>query len=728
MRPFCVSNEVNSLPLRTLAACLALPWFLAHSPNLESGENTSHRPVTVQTRDGSVLNGWLKTSTSLVLELASGDRKTLSSSQLSRIAVGERGDPKLEDEARRAIEDLHSDQYLKRQKAQSKLKELGRSAVRVLRAAAKDKDVEVATQARQLLAQLAMGGVGAVEDEVSLMNGQMVAGRLGQEHFEVRTRVGLVQFGLASLDHIIVHEEPTAAHAAIPRQAKETAPIPAVPPPPAPGGTLAERISMQNEANAVAMGALPGGVRPSLWLFQLARGSFDPKPKDKVKWKAGDSVEDLYAASGLLIRATSKDQEVVADKDEQILGASKGLNATVDEPKGQGDIELSFIQRGSFDPKTRTGRPGGVYEFGCFIGSAAEATIGLEAYDGTGRRLCRILNHMEGNVLPGGAMGNELMGVRSQVPITKVRIFRVPNRPDTRLKIDDVMFSRITSVRHAPWLACVELQSGDQLIGRLEPSEKKDTIAIAPAFMPPTQSPVNVSLKDLKRLSPPQTRLARSAPSIKNMGSPHAILLQNGELIRACFFKLDKKVVDLRLAGNVRLVLPRGVLRKIDLWPDAEKAESAPKKLSVAKGEKPGVKFRTVGATVKMDKPAPKEPAPPGAVAPPSPAEGLPRMDNAEILSAEFKENELVVDPKDGAGEWPIDLLTAHYLVFPPNPDAMPDRKKPSAWTLILRQGSQFDVELKGLKKNAIVAEFAGGEVVLPLEVVESLQRKTSEE
>jgi hypothetical protein len=105
-----------------------------------------------------------------------------------------------------------------------------------------------------------------------------------------------------------------------------------------------------------------------------------------------------------------------------------------------------------------------------------------------------------------------------------------------------------------------------------------------------------------------------------------------------------------------------------------------------------------------------------------NPAQGLPRMDNAEILAANLETNELVVDPKDGGGAWPIDLKTARLLVFPPDPKA--GGGGPHDWTMTLRQGSRFEVELKSIGEVEIVAEFAGGSVTLPAALVESIARK----
>ena len=100
----------------------------------------------------------------------------------------------------------------------------------------------------------------------------------------------------------------------------------------------------------------------------------------------------------------------------------------------------------------------------------------------------------------------------------------------------------------------------------------------------------------------------------------------------------------------------------------------------------------------------------------------LQRMDNAEILEMDALAGELKI--KDAYGEMTIGLPPVKTLVFPKAPAAPRTAPKFRDWTLTLRDGSQFEIELKTIAPDGVTAEMAGGVLRLPLDVVESVARR----
>jgi hypothetical protein len=293
-------------------------------------------------------------------------------------------------------------------------------------------------------------------------------------------------------------------------------------------------------------------------------------------------------------------------------------------------------------------------------------------------------------------------------------------------------------------VALIELRDGDRLSGQLVP--RAEDLTLLPGFFPPGLPPVPLKLDDVTRYEPPSTRNGRASLELY-FETPHAVWLQEGSAFRAQFMKLDHKEVQLALPGGVALALPRGMLRKVDFCP-----EPAAGATPVAESERPGVEFRSRAA------PPPQAPSPGEAKAPPpgeakappagenkgAPAAGenkgapaaktfapgLPRMDNAEVLSAEYGSGELSVDPKDGAGAWQIDLHTVHLLVFPRAQPAQPaegratEHIRPPEWTLTLRHGGRLNVKVVSIAPDFVAVELGGIPLKFPNAVVSSLQRR----
>jgi hypothetical protein len=411
----------------------------------------------------------------------------------------------------------------------------------------------------------------------------------------------------------------------------------------------------------------------------------------------------VYAAKGLLLRAVDPKQRIIVDDSEPLAGRSGRLAACAGEPKGMGDLDLFFIQPGSYDAQRREGRPAGVHMIGMVASGAPENYLGIEAYDQHGRLLTRCCS----SVMQQGA-GASFLGVRATVPIVRVRVFRkTPGFEHQALRIDDIFFDACVPASREPNQALLELQTGERLVGCPENPPSAGRFCFRPTFLPSDAPAITVGLKDIARYEPPlQPDNRASLP--RPPGAMHAVRLQNGEAFHARFVRLDAKQMALELPGGVQLTLPRALVRKIDLCPQMAEAGAEPAAIST--DEKPGVEFR------------PKRIAP-GAPAPAKQDAELPRMDNADVISADIATGELTVDPKDGAGEWRIDLFSTRYLVFPPSAEAA-DNAKEREWILRLRQGGCFSVALTGISPDHLSAEMAGAKVTFPVRTVAAVERK----
>lgn len=689
--------------------------------------------VRISTRDGSRLACLVKDNGGPAAKRAENAAAKLAWSEIKSLRLSSRIDPKLDAEARAAVKDLLSDNYETRNRGLERLRALGLAAAAALREAQNSQDAEVAAQAHALLGEMAAKGGGDSGDELLKPDGTRETVTLSEAAFDARTRWGFLRFPLAAIESLeVLPEAMTAALKKDLGDAKpDETPAEANAPLPDPAGSAAKRYGPEDEnVDAIIQGRDAG---PN-FLTGMRVAGFDRGVSKDIQTKAGDGVEELYAAWGALIRADGGNGKAIADDGEQIMGLTHGLSAAceVDQVRAKGNLEIHFILPGTFDPKTHSGRPGGVHTAGCMIGKAAEGKIGFEAYDARGRLLARIFNRQDANAAAANGMPNEFLGVRSPVPIARLRIYRVdPKGPDL-LRIDDLAFDRVGPADRDERYSAVETLAGDRIVGHSVPARggEKDRIALKPVFLPATLPAWEIKLAGLARFEPAKpdmlaqalahTPQEGDAPRRVRVGGPlHAILLQNGESFRAHFVKLDKDQVTFDLAGGVELKLPRGLLRKIDLYPEQSAPGETAEALKVADGEKPGVEFKQ---KIIGDNPAAPQKEPEKKDPNNNPAQGLPRMDNADILAANLETNELVVDPKDGGGAWPIDLKTARFLVFPPDPKA--GGGGPHDWVMTLRQGSRFEVDVKSISEAEIAAEFAGGSVTLPAALVESIARK----
>ena len=689
-------------------ACLVLAWSAgaleAEPPPATAGDV----PIVVQTREGSSFAALLRAGEAFSFRGEDGTELQLAWAQVKKIAFGERFPAEIEKQAAQAAGDLASEEYGTRQKALQRLRELGRAALRTLRGAASSSDPEVATRARQLLAEIGGEAGEGAADRVTFAGRGVLNGTLAPAALELQTRWGFLRFPVEALAGL---ESAPAAPGLAPAPPGAKA-VEAAGPAPQLGFRPAQRFGPEDAEEGILMD--PRAARTAL--AGMPRADFDRGPDGKSRLGIGNSVEDLHAPLGVLLRAGDPKQAVVADDGEKLFSPSGGMAAAVKEPPGQGDLEVRFILPGTFDPQTRRGRPGGTYLAGCWIGKASLGQIGLEAYDRTGRVLVALKNRQEGNVAAGGAMASEFLGVRSEVPIVRVRIFRTPGNEAAALRIDDLVFDRIVPADRDPALALLELRSGEKLAGQLA-GLAGEKLSFRPAFVPPGAVPAAIGLDEVQRYEPP-VRLGEQPMPPARGGTPHAVRLQDGEAFRACLMKLDANQGLFTLPGGVELALPRKLLRKVDLCPDLYPPPPGSEPAAVGADEKPGVEFRPKQGASSAPKPDPKKAAAKKAEA------DQPRMDGADVLAADFETGELTVDPKDGAGEWRIDLNTTRYLVFPPDPQAAQAMGAERDWVLTLRQGSRFEVALKSVTPELVTAEMCGVTLKFPANVVASIERK----
>jgi hypothetical protein len=107
----------------------------------------------VTTADGSLLQCMISHSATWTITTSDGVQ-ALKIETLDFIEFGERVDPNVENDANVAVGDLQNDNFETREKAEAKLRSLGRAAAKALKQALSVPDAEVAKRARALLAEM----------------------------------------------------------------------------------------------------------------------------------------------------------------------------------------------------------------------------------------------------------------------------------------------------------------------------------------------------------------------------------------------------------------------------------------------------------------------------------------------------------------------------------------------------------------------------------------------
>jgi hypothetical protein len=391
-------------------------------------------------------------------------------------------------------------------------------------------------------------------------------------------------------------------------------------------------------------------------------------------------------------------------------------------------------------------------------------SIGLAVYDRSGRLLAQVLNQNDSNLQAGGARQDEFLGIRSKVPIVRARFFRAGEAGAKLpgINFDDLVFDRVVSVDRESDRACLWLTSGERLAGKLAAPPKgvapsEDHLLFSPEFLDSKQPPVKIPASEIERYEPPVTAEA-SLKTLKYMGTPHAVLLQNGECFRARLMKMNEQTVVFVLPGGVELELPRAVIRKVDLQPAKTEPGELPAPITVGADDKPNVDLKTkeeskqsekekkdpAAEKPKEEKPKeekpkeekpkdpkdakdPKDPKDPNESKDPkaddrNPAPPVSHMDNAEVVEVDPEQG--LVTIRDEDGDLPVGLPSIKSFVLPKDPNAAKFAPKFRDWILTLREGSRFEIFLMAITPEGVTAEMSGGTVVLPSHVIESVQRQ----
>jgi hypothetical protein len=702
--------------------------FIAAAAPAQEAPARPEIPAAVITAGGSRLLGLVSVERPLILRTEQAPRK-LDFAAIKSIAVGERYDPNLENEARVAVGDLQSDQHAVREKAFEQLRKLGRAAIGALRGGAKSPDPEVANRARLLLGELGvLGTTGTSGDRIVMSDGVTLHGSLAPTEVLIRSRWGCLRFPLECLDSITA----VRAEELNPAVLAAGAPVAVQPKATASAGVARDLASTLDSAFLV-FGASP----------RMTALAFDqiPNPdraaaaaKRMVETKPGDKLDDAYAPWGVLLRPVTPGAAVTV-AEAVVQGRSGGLSASAKSS----DLNVHFVLPGTLDAQTGAAQTGGVTMIGAVFPRELAGGVGMAAYDRAGRELAVLTDDTlpEAGARPVPAV---IRAMRSRTPIARVRFFRIGPGKEQDLVLDDLTFDRIVSVDRPPENACVWLGNGERLAGGLAAAQREGGVALRPEFLDEKAAAIEAALETIERFEPARTveqsakddpkqskeaRAARRLPA----GAPHGVLLQSGESFRARLLALNAQEALLVLAGGVEMKLPRPLLRKVDLAPPQPEPGEMPAPTTVAEDEKPGVDFKRREQPTKVDgkKDEPKKEEPKADEKarkkdPLQTTQELQRMDNAEVVAMDALAGELTI--KDEYGEMTIGLPPVKTLVFAKDPNAPRAGPKFRDWALTLRDGSQFEIELKTIAPDGITAEMAGGVLRLPLDVVESAARR----
>ncbi len=168
-------------------------------------------PGFVTTLGGTAIECLIVHPSPWTLASASGNQ-TLKFDEIASVVVGERLDPNVENEALVSVGELQNENFETREKAETKLRGLGRVAARPLRQALTSPDKEVSRRARALLIEMgALEDEGLTQDRVTLRDGSVLKGELSLTDLPVRSRFGRLRFPIESVERIVFHATAPAA-------------------------------------------------------------------------------------------------------------------------------------------------------------------------------------------------------------------------------------------------------------------------------------------------------------------------------------------------------------------------------------------------------------------------------------------------------------------------------------------------------------------------------------
>ena len=734
-------------PIRTLSLSLLIALSLSGVNVRGQDAESKEVPVALITAGGSRLLGMLDVSHPLLFRNDTGATRPLNLVKSTRIVFGERIDPNLENDARLAIGDLQSDQFAVREKALASLRSLGRAALGPLRRATASADAEEASRARALLTEMNLQNAADTGDRVTQADGSGLSGSLSNTELTVRTRWAKITVPLQALEAL---EFLKVAELNVPSLLPATQASVAINQTTAPPvGKAAERWMPLTDAEKLGANAqaAPQTIAEALLGLRMLTMQRVPDVKSEKRGatkelKTGERLEQAYTSWGVVLKA-SEPNATVEVSDVPLLGVSQGLSAVVRDS----DLEVNFLLPGTFEPKTGDFRAAGVSSVGAVIKADSVGTIGLAVYDRSGRLLAQVLNQNDSNLMAGGMRQDEFLGVRSKVPIVRARFFRVgdANTKPRSIILDDLVFDHVVSVDRATERACIWLTSGERIAGKMLPApaskgdaKPEETLWIAPEFLSAKNPPLQIAATEIERYEPP-LEFENSDKPRKFMGTPHSVLLQNGECFRARLMKMDEKGVVFLLPGGVELALPRSFIRKVELQPAKVEPGELPPPTTVKDEEAPNVDLKTreeaTGDPDKKDSAAEKDKEKEKEKEKEkdkdkeqdkkkenTPAPAISHMDNAEVVEVDPEQS--LVTIRDEDGDLPIGLPMIKSFVLPKDPNAAKANPKFRDWILTLREGSRFEIVLLAITPDGVTAEMAGGTVVLPSHVIESVQRQ----
>src|SRR5205814_2278396 len=104
-----------------------------------------------------------------------------------------------------------------------------------------------------------------------------------------------------------------------------------------------------------------------------------------------------------------------------------------------------------------------------------------------------------------------------------------------------------------------------------------------------------------------------------------------------------------------------------------------------------------------------------------NPAPGKSHMENAEVVGYDPTDGTVTIRDEDG--DLPIGLPQIKSFVFNKDPNVTKSGPKFRDWVLVLREGSRFEIHLSAITQDRVKADMAGGTVILPSHVIDSIQR-----
>lgn len=708
--------------------------------------------VLVTLRAGPRVGGFIDFGAALNL---TGGGGTVQISEIAKITLGERIDPNLENEAVVAVGDLQSTNFATREDALAKLRKLGHSAAKPLRQALGSDEAETSRRARELMSELGIAEQAAAElDSVQLTSGKTLKGEAGISEIALRTRWGKLKTQAELVESIEFIRDAAAAQAleksvaASERKGREFLYM------------VTDPATLDEHAEAVNPLLELSSDQYEFMAFlnetkdrTLTMDKVPEKKDDTIKWvntKAGDKLDDAFVVKGVRLRALTKDAVVEVSADQLNNSISGGMSAIAKKS----DVEFTFLPPRSKAPANAqdAAEVHGVFFAGCIV-YGNSGSVGLAAFDASGRLLGQTFNQRKEPVEQAPPAPNappvpqvdrrfeDFLALRSRVPIARLKLFRsaAGKENQTDLRFDDFIFDRPVSCSLRSNECRVETRSGERISGTPRPSDGH-SVAMKLPWLGETGEAVTLALDEIKRFEPARvsslakkdekTDEAKKTPEeIKKEKfkrrlhsiSPHGVMLQSGEAFRARLMALDEKEALFWLAKGVEIKLPRSAVKIIDLLPDyaRENKEEPGPPVGVAANEKPGVllKRKTGAGQPAAPLPPQEDTSDPKKYT----AQGVDRVDDIEVTGVD-PNTWMLLFKDDNGNESEIGMTGIRALVFPAAKEADAPQKR--AWTLTLREGSRFDINVTRIFTDHIEADMAGGTVKLPADVVESVERK----